>query len=535
MKSLVSHASLRLRIFIALYVSILTILIMYTRIITGSPVPTKDSGVFLYIGEAMLHGKVPYVNIWDNKPPLIYFIDAFGLWLGHNTIWGVIALETVSTAVSLTLAILLLSRIFTTRIAILGVSNMAALFVLLIPGNMTEEYGFCLMILALFCFYSVEIGKKSLWRYALIGLSSSLLFLLKPTFIGIPLSIGVVLLVRNRHHVRLLAQKLFLLLAGVLFPLILAIIYLVTRHAFSAFLYQVIYLNRVSSQYAPFGLRESFIIGLSSTASMSLLAFTGYLVACIRWKHIQKEWKRYLLLSVALIDLPLEIIFSGLPGRAYSHYYVPWLPSLLILSCFLFSSMFELIHAVARIKERYVREIVTAVDLLSVVFLSLLVFPLHDFSQTYAYYKPANLAYAQAVDFIDTHTKPTDYVLLWGQGIPINYAAHRQSPTRFTYQTNLFTPQMVDLLYKDLKHHPPLYIIDTSPTNPAIPSLNPGQRNNFTEPSVAGFLPAIQKVLNWIDANYIPTQSIGPQRWQIYRRSPTREQSFANDRSSTSP
>src|SRR6266568_1511034 len=187
MKSLVSQFFIQSRVFLALYVSILTVLIMYTRIITGSPVPSKDSGVFLYIGEAILRGGVPYVNVWDNKPPLIYFIDAFGLLLGHNTIWGVTTLDAVSIFVSLALATFLIKTAFSSRIALIGVSNMAALLLFLIPSNMTEGFALCFTMLALYSFYLAEIGKKPLWLYSIIGLCSSLLFLLKPTFIGVPL------------------------------------------------------------------------------------------------------------------------------------------------------------------------------------------------------------------------------------------------------------------------------------------------------------------------------------------------------------
>jgi uncharacterized membrane protein len=31
--------------------------------------PARDSGVFLYIGWRMLHGDIPYLDVWDHKPP----------------------------------------------------------------------------------------------------------------------------------------------------------------------------------------------------------------------------------------------------------------------------------------------------------------------------------------------------------------------------------------------------------------------------------------------------------------------------------
>src|SRR3954447_17879480 len=36
----------------------------------------EDSGIFLYVGQRLLHGDVLYRDIADNKPPLIYWLNA---------------------------------------------------------------------------------------------------------------------------------------------------------------------------------------------------------------------------------------------------------------------------------------------------------------------------------------------------------------------------------------------------------------------------------------------------------------------------
>ena len=48
----------------------------------GNPLdhlPGTDNGVFLYGGQQLLAGKTPYLDFWDHKGPLIYFINAIGL------------------------------------------------------------------------------------------------------------------------------------------------------------------------------------------------------------------------------------------------------------------------------------------------------------------------------------------------------------------------------------------------------------------------------------------------------------------------
>ena len=40
-----------------------------------------DSSVFKMMGQAILHGKTPYVDIFDHKGPMLYAIEALGQWL----------------------------------------------------------------------------------------------------------------------------------------------------------------------------------------------------------------------------------------------------------------------------------------------------------------------------------------------------------------------------------------------------------------------------------------------------------------------
>ena len=51
--------------------------------------PSRDSGVFLYIGWRFLNGDFPYKDVWDHKPPLIYYVDALGIALTPDSLWGI--------------------------------------------------------------------------------------------------------------------------------------------------------------------------------------------------------------------------------------------------------------------------------------------------------------------------------------------------------------------------------------------------------------------------------------------------------------
>src|SRR6187399_2457518 len=62
----------------------------------GTELPTRDYGIFVYIGEQITHGKLPYRDMWDNKPPGIFYLNAVALWIGRGSRWGIWLVEFIS-------------------------------------------------------------------------------------------------------------------------------------------------------------------------------------------------------------------------------------------------------------------------------------------------------------------------------------------------------------------------------------------------------------------------------------------------------
>ncbi len=59
-----------------------------------------DDQMFGYFGWRIAHGATIYVDIWDNKPPGIYWINALGFLVGNDSYLGVIALCALALVVS---------------------------------------------------------------------------------------------------------------------------------------------------------------------------------------------------------------------------------------------------------------------------------------------------------------------------------------------------------------------------------------------------------------------------------------------------
>src|SRR5687768_1031213 len=156
------------------------------------PVPLRDSGVFLYTAWRMLSGDVPYRDVWDHKPPAIYFIDALGLALGGGSLWGVWALETIGLVCAASVGYLVVARATNWAGGFVGNALwLLAMYYVHDGGNLTEGYGIPVQFAGLFALSGMLSGRAKRRHSVLFGLSGAMAFLLKPTLTGIWMAGGI--------------------------------------------------------------------------------------------------------------------------------------------------------------------------------------------------------------------------------------------------------------------------------------------------------------------------------------------------------
>lgn len=122
--------------------------------------PNVDSAVFRYAGNAILDGQVPYLDFFDHKGPLIYLINAFGLYISK---WrGIWLLEFVA---------IFISFLFIYKTAMLFSDSIVAGFSLTVlagcllqyfqGGNLTEEYALPFISIGTYIFLDYFIHDKT--------------------------------------------------------------------------------------------------------------------------------------------------------------------------------------------------------------------------------------------------------------------------------------------------------------------------------------------------------------------------------------
>ncbi len=501
---------------VALLVTVVGLVLLQANpLMTG---PSLDGGYYLYVGQQIAHGQVPYRDVWESKPPAIFYLNALALILGHGTRWGLWAIEFLFLFGAALVGWWVMRRAYGMAPALAGTLawlwGMNALFS---GGNYTEEFSLLFSFLAILAFWKARTAPSRAWDF-LVGLSGAVAFLFRANNVGIQVAVVLawgVMAVVARDGRSLLRRLLWSGLgAGVVLGLVGAFLAVqgVLGEAINAAVLYNFYLTGEHTN--PF---SSLAQGLLAIGLPAGLVLAGYL-ALVNTQVEQRALAPLHLLF--LIDLPLEVALSGLSGRNYLHYFIPWLPAVGFLSAFLFFLV------TTRLNQWFAR---FAWPLLLAGLIALLAFSpqgVSAYQQTFqrlAFERQKGTELDNPVaSYIRAHTTPDERVLIWGSELGLDFMARRQEPTAFIfyplYVDSPFTARLSNGFYSDLTQHPPVLIVDSYPSNPdLLPALDASlRREQFRSGKVWPWLPDnVTQVFGFIEGHYHLETTIDSYR--IYR------------------
>jgi 4-amino-4-deoxy-L-arabinose transferase-like glycosyltransferase len=76
-------------------------IVTLSQLAAHNRVDVVDDQMFGYFGWRIAHGATVYEDVWDNKPPGIYWINALGFLIGGDSYAGVIFLCALAVVVML--------------------------------------------------------------------------------------------------------------------------------------------------------------------------------------------------------------------------------------------------------------------------------------------------------------------------------------------------------------------------------------------------------------------------------------------------
>ncbi len=475
---------------------------------------TGDSCIFIYVAKGILQGDIPYLDRWDHKGPLLYFLNSIGLIIHEG--FGGLLIQALFLLGTCYFAFAALRNSFGAVPALLALALFLAFFTKFnLPGNFTEQYGLLFQFLTLYLFVRSEDQAKpniSPPHFASLHLGIGALgaasFLLRPNLVALWIVIGLYWLFVRGNSLRKLAWAVF---GGgsVLITVAMLFLYL---GAWNALWDAVIVFNLAHSGAS---LQERLGVVqflLTQMLPISLLVIASWFlgISCLIRARVQVERFKGLLI-VALILLPLEVVSLSLSGFEYRHYFLTALPvSMLLLALFV---RFVL-------EQRLIAPSLVSVALL--IGAAYYASPHLNFERISNKYGQNGMSVIQkdspiAVrlrDLIQGATAPDDTILAWGKGAWIYLLSDRDAPTRFFYDVPLTKPNytnqsMRDEFFSDVKEQIPRLIIDMRHSR--LPPLAPAERESWRSTGRYQHDPAdFQPFFDFVDANYLAVDSTPP-------------------------
>jgi hypothetical protein len=476
-------------------------------------VPAHDSGIFLYFGQRILAGDVPFRDLWDHKPPLIFFIDALGLWLGNGSLWGVWLLEVFSLLIAAFFAFHIIGNKNERNINFFTIGCMVLnLSLVLEGGNLTEEFALPFQLASLYFYLKIRSAKHPLFLSFLIGAAFANTILLKQTMVGVWLTMllmGLAEIIFFKQ--RIIWRSIFASVAGLGIVLGIWVGYFLFHHALwdfwdVAFRYNFIYSDISMAQRA---------VALKGILEFLFQAFNLFFAAVVVWLgtaifiiHNRKMIDRTL--TFCLLNIPIEILLISISGKDYRHYFMSLLPGFTIFIGYCVNYIFSRLKIFQKNRNQ----------LLFCDFLLLLLGMQGFLFVTKMYQQKPEVPITQAVQYIEWNTQPEDTVLIWGSQSTLNFLSERKSPTRFVHQKPLYkvgytTPALIDEFLSKLEAEPPEMIIDTyHPSTPFVEVDDAGQclypqKRHPRE---------LNSVFEFVCTHYHRVDYLGKDQWLVLQR-----------------
>jgi hypothetical protein len=300
-----------------------------------------DSAVYAYVGWAMSKGKVPYVDAWDHKGPLLYLFQWLGAVISHVPGRGMSILDLVIAIFSMSLLLWVICRM---------VSRPAALLIALAGvffstyygsgGDMTETWAVPFLAIAHLAAWRAAKNEWSWTLGAMAGAATAAIFWIRPNMAAFA-GLAAVYIVYRSFRTSGVSPALVQVAAGAVSAVAVcgvSLFYYVKNGAIPAmkaayFGYNVAY-SQLTTNIARKSALGFFIFDLSNL-QLPVIALAGW--AILAWSLLGLEKKgtlsvpkdyRILLLGAAVIEF-MTCIMSG---RPYGHYLYTLLPMMLILS-----------------------------------------------------------------------------------------------------------------------------------------------------------------------------------------------------------
>lgn len=459
-----------------------------------------DEGLYAYAGWRILKGLVMYKDLFDHKPPGIYYLNALIFYLTSPDAINMYVAASICVAFTAVGIYLIAKRIWNQNVGLLA----GILFGILasspyVQGNGVNTEVFMNVPLVWSFYLLIGVMDRptskpvSYNRLSAIFFVAGLLVGTATVFKQVAFAFVPVALLAlfysyrmSRLGFRYAGKPVLLLLAGIALPWVAAFLYFLAKDAVSDFVfwqfkYPLYYLRYNQARGTTQAIVQRIFRVLLGTLFFWAWSCIGVVAAVI--SRDRRQWLLWGYLLVSIIGVCAGSLF-------FMHYFLQAVPPLAILSA---GGLFFVWSKVRSLKSR----VVALVAACFLVFTS--VFFVVSHYKFYFVYSGDDISYHEyKKDFGDVHlfatarkigyalkssTDPTDRIYVFAVHPEINFYALRTTPTRLPLAAvmNMFMNNSKQVLIYDLTENKPEYVLIFDRFGKSFPELSHLLDNHYVK------------------------------------------------------
>lgn len=478
---------------------------------------SPNSGVFAYAGTVLLDGGVLYRDVWDNKPPVVFFLNTLAFLIFGPTRGALWVLDAAAFLVTILLLVWLLLAYHRRLIwPILG----ALLFVitsrhpsLIEGGNYTEGYALIFQVGCLVAGYRFLVSPSDRWA-VLIGLSSAPAFLTKQTTIGVALAFIPAMLI-SRHPVVTDSRRwrwLLIIIAAGLTPLLITAGILAMQGLIST-AYDALFVSPgalhhwISGEPTPIWRTVGTTLSATVGGFYVLTALPVLLLALFHAVRGESEAaeddSRRALRLWLMLALLADLLLINLSDRGYGHYYLTMLPAFV----FLLTISLDVLSTMPRQpRSRRLLPFTASVYLFIVFGFVFGATTFVSMGSANGYRSSGGPIMHPAWAAVSRVVEPGDYLLVWGATSTLNFQTATRSPMRYATAYPVISPgyteRLVAEIMAELDAKKPLVIADTTRLDgDRIPPLDAESRQEWWAEGGRRDIEGLEPLYDYVAAN----------------------------------
>lgn len=393
-----------------------------------------DAQCFFTVGKSMINGKIPYLDLFEQKGPLLFLLYGIASLISNNSFIGVFVLEVISYSVFLYYVSKIIEIYLDKKYSYILIPIIA---LLMLPtrcfthGGSCEE--FCFPVLAILIYKYIKYLKNndiSSKDTIIVGILSGILLWMKYTLLGFSIGFCITVLIKSLidKNYKNLISKVGYFVLGITITTIPWLIYFGLHKNGIKSLIDVYFLFNINSYANNYTLLQK-LINCFNTIKGVIFRYYQYLiliiipmVLSIKTKTFFKETKNNIYLLISTILLLITIFIGGTNFRYYSLPIQPFM-------------IFGLIFIATIIKDKRINNIIlNNTKYIVPIIIIVCLFISYYRSPNTKYISKNKLYYAQYT-FLDS-IKPNSSILNYGFLDGGFYFTTKTYPNQYYFQRN---------------------------------------------------------------------------------------------------